>query len=65
MFGSLLWFSGQRIQINLSCIDEIKVKQYDGQTAFVGIQDGGQECNLMFENSHYKSDKSIAIGIYV
>ena len=42
-------FSGQGIQINLSCIDNVKGIQDGGQIAFIGIQDGGQVRNL-FEN---------------
>ena len=34
---------------NQSCTDEIKVKQDGVQTAFVGIQNGGQTCNLLFK----------------
>ena len=43
-------YSGQGIQIYLRCIDEIKVKENVGQPAVICIPDGGQSCNLLFEN---------------
>ena len=62
MFGSILWFSGLEIRINLKCIDVIEDKQDGGQIAFIGIQDGGQAFNLLFENrDHYKSDKTLQL----
>ena len=50
MFGLYYGFSGQGIQMNLRCINEITVIQDGDQTASIGIQDGGQAYHLKFKN---------------